>query len=92
MRTRIIAAIAVLLIAALPAAGTLPVATDPVDLRAATNPIATDEVTYQAYARVFSDPHGCFVFGDPADQPGQVISPWAKGRACASTTCPTRRW
>jgi hypothetical protein len=83
MRTRIIAAIAVLLIAALPAAGTLPVATDPVDLRAATNPIATDEVTYQAYARVFSDPHGCFVFGDPADQPGQVISPWAKGRACA---------
>jgi hypothetical protein len=83
MRSRLVAIVVVLVVAALPAAGTLPSVPDPVDLRAQTNPVATDELTYQAYARVFSDPHGCLVFGDPVPSPGQVVSPWAKGRGCA---------
>jgi hypothetical protein len=82
MRSRLIAIVVVLVVAALPAAGSLPGALEPTQA-AAVNPIATDEVTYQAFARVFSDPHGCLVHGDAETQPGQVISPWAKGRACA---------
>lgn len=39
-------------------------------------PAATDDITYQAYGRVFPDPHGC-VKGLPG------TSPWAKGRVCA---------
>jgi hypothetical protein len=49
------------------------------------NPIATDETTYQQYARVFSDPQGCLLNGPLGAGPetGQTpVSPWAKGRAC----------
>jgi hypothetical protein len=56
---------------------------------AVPNPVATDEPSYQALGRVFSDPHGCMAVGVPdADGDGikdtpQGVSPWAKGRACA---------
>jgi hypothetical protein len=82
MRARLLALALVLLVAAVPAAGTMPTALEP-DLAVQVNPIATDEASYQAYARVFSDPHGCLVVGDPVPDPGQAVSPWAKGRACA---------
>jgi hypothetical protein len=56
---------------------------------ATPNPVATDEATYQAFGRVFPDPHGCLAAGVP-DQNGdgvkdtpRGVSPWAKGRACA---------
>lgn len=39
-------------------------------------PVAADDTLYQAYGRVFPDPHGC-VKGAPG------TSPWAKGRVCA---------
>lgn len=39
-------------------------------------PVATDAVTYEAFGRVFPDPHGC-LDGAP------TTSPWAKGNACA---------
>ena len=52
------------------------------------NPVATDEPTYQAFGRVFPDPHGCLAYGVP-DRDGngikdvdEGISPWAKGRVC----------
>jgi hypothetical protein len=82
VRTRLLALAVVLVIAAVPAAGTLPVAPEP-RLVTTVNPIATDEVSYQAFARVFSDPHGCLVLGGTLPSAGQVVSPWAKGRACA---------
>jgi hypothetical protein len=82
MRTRLLALALVLVVAALPAAANLPAVLEPA-LQTRVNPIATDEATYQLYARVFSDPHGCFVAGGQAPSPGQVISPWAKGRGCA---------
>ena len=44
---------------------------------ALSTPVATDEVQYQAYGRVFPDPQGC-----EAGQPG--ASPFAKGRVCAA--------
>lgn len=45
--------------------------------------VATNEASYQALARVFSDPHGCLSYGLPATPPN--VSPWAKGRGCATT-------
>lgn len=45
-------------------------------------PVATNEATYQALARVFSDPHGCLSYGLPQAPPN--VSPWAKGRGCAA--------
>jgi hypothetical protein len=57
---------------------------------AVPNPVATDEASYQAFGRVFPDPHGCLAFGVPdtngdgiKDTP-RGVSPWAKGRACAN--------
>ncbi|HYH27271.1 MAG TPA: M14 family zinc carboxypeptidase, partial [Actinomycetota bacterium] len=56
---------------------------------AVPNPVATDESTYQAFGRVFPDPHGCLAYGVPdADGNGvkdtpRGVSPWAKGRVCA---------
>jgi hypothetical protein len=47
-----------------------------------SNPIATDEATYQAYARVFSDPHGCLVHDGFEPPEGAPVSPYAKGRGC----------
>ena len=56
--------------------------------QAVPNPVATDEATYQAYGRVFPDPHGCIAAQAPdldgngvKDTPPGV-SPWAKGRVC----------
>ena len=48
----------------------------------AGNPIATDEPTYQAFGRAFSDPHGCLVHGDMAPPEDAMVSPYAKGRGC----------
>ncbi|HEX9696984.1 MAG TPA: hypothetical protein VGB64_11825 [Actinomycetota bacterium] len=39
-------------------------------------PVAADDALYQAYGRVFPDPHGCL-----RGMPG--ASPWAKGNVCA---------
>jgi hypothetical protein len=56
---------------------------------ATPNPVATNEGTYQAYGRVFPDPHGCLAYGVPDTDGDGVkdtprgVSPWAKGRACA---------
>ncbi|HEX2296738.1 MAG TPA: M14 family zinc carboxypeptidase [Actinomycetota bacterium] len=53
------------------------------------NPVATDEPTYQAFGRVFPDPHGCLAHNVPdANEDGikdtpKGVSPWAKGRVCA---------
>ncbi|MBW3664425.1 MAG: hypothetical protein KY469_15095 [Actinobacteria bacterium] len=44
--------------------------------------VATNEPAYQALARVWSDPHGCLSYGLPQTPPN--VSPWAKGRACAT--------
>lgn len=44
---------------------------------AVATPVATDESTYQAYGRVFPDPHGCM----PRTPP---FSPYAKGNVCAA--------
>jgi hypothetical protein len=83
MRFRIRAAglVAVMLAATL--AAILPQAT------ATPNLVATDEASYQAFGRVFPDPHGCLAFGVPdtnndgiKDTP-RGVSPWAKGRMCA---------
>ncbi|HVM40569.1 MAG TPA: M14 family zinc carboxypeptidase, partial [Acidimicrobiia bacterium] len=43
---------------------------------AQATPVATEGATYEAFGRVFPDPHGC-VRGAPNK------SPWAKGRVCA---------
>lgn len=51
---------------------------------AAATPVATDEPTYQAFGRVFPDPHGCFVHGDAGPPEGTPVSPWAKGTMCAT--------
>lgn len=83
MRRRLLTVLTVLTIVAVPAAGTLPGVSEPVDLRVTTNPVATDEATYQAFARVFSDPQGCLRNGAGAAGEETPISPWAKGRACA---------
>ena len=76
-------AVAVLVVATLPAMGVV-AAPDPVaePSAGASTPVAVDETTYQAFGRVFPDPHGCFVQGGqpPTDT---AISPWAKGRVCA---------
>jgi hypothetical protein len=45
---------------------------------ALASPVATDDVTYLAYGRVFPDPHGC-VKGATGK------SPFAKGNVCAMT-------
>ena len=75
-----------LLVAAVLTAG-LPLVLAP-SVQAVPNPVATDEPTYQAYGRVFPDPHGCLAYGVP-DQDGDGVkdtpagvSPWAKGRVC----------
>jgi hypothetical protein len=53
------------------------------------NPVATDEATYQAFGRVFPDPHGCQAYlasdadGDGVKDTPPGVSPWAKGRVCA---------
>jgi hypothetical protein len=84
MRAKLVAVLAVLAVTAVPAAATLPSpfgeAVD--DLAVAASPTATDEATYQAFARVWPDPHGCFVHGDVV--PPEAVSPWAKGRVCAA--------
>ena len=83
--SRVLALLVALIVAAVPATANLPAVGEPVDLRAQTNPVATDEPTYQAFARVFSDPHGCLVHGeDPPTGDNLFISPWAKGRGCAT--------
>jgi hypothetical protein len=83
--SRMLALLIALIVAAVPATATLPGVTEPVDMRATTNPIATDETSYQVFARVFSDPHGCLVHGeDPPTGDDAFISPWAKGRGCAT--------
>jgi hypothetical protein len=54
------------------------------------NPIANDEASYQAFGRVFPDPHGCMAYGVPDVDDNGVkdtpdgVSPWAKGRMCAN--------
>ena len=46
------------------------------------NPIATDDATYTAFARVFSDPHGCLLHDGFEPPEGSPVSPYAKGRGC----------
>ena len=67
-------------------AGGLSAATAPAV--AVPNPVATNDVDYLAYGRVFPDPQGCLAFGVP-DTDGDGIkdtsmgvSPYAKGRVC----------
>jgi hypothetical protein len=74
---RVLATTVLLALAGIPAALTA----TPVRAEAAT-PVATNEPSYQAAARVFSDPHGCLSYELPATPP--AVSPWAKGRACAT--------
>lgn len=50
----------------------------------AATPVATDDPTYEAFGRVFPDPHGCFVHGDTRPPDGSPTSPWAKGNVCAT--------
>jgi hypothetical protein len=83
MRRKISMLVATALIAAIPAVGSVQHA------GAAPNPVATTEAEYQAYGRVFPDPHGCLAYGVPDSDGNGVkdtprgISPWAKGRMCA---------
>ncbi|MCI0347358.1 MAG: hypothetical protein L0221_18245 [Chloroflexi bacterium] len=52
------------------------------------NPIATTDVEYLAFGRVFSDPHGCLTADTDGDGVNDVVppgvSPWAKGNMCTS--------
>ncbi|HVM18643.1 MAG TPA: M14 family zinc carboxypeptidase [Egibacteraceae bacterium] len=82
MRGRRLFIAAVLVVAVLPAAGIASPDPLPETRAGATTPVAVDEATYQAYGRVFPDPHGCFVQGGEAPV-DTAISPWAKGRVCA---------
>ncbi len=87
MFTRFRLAIAVTAIAAVAATQFSPLTGR--DAFAVPNPVATDEASYQAFGRVWPDPHGCLATGVPdtdgdgiKDTP-QGVSPWAKGRVCA---------
>jgi hypothetical protein len=75
---RAVAVIVALVVAAVPATAIVQL---DAPAPALLNPVATDEVAYQAYGRVWSDPHGCL--REVAAQTGRVVSPWAKGNACA---------
>ena len=61
----------------------------PQPVGAIPNPVATNEEDYQAFGRVFPDPHGCLAYntsdsdGDGIKDTPRGVSPWAKGRACA---------
>jgi zinc carboxypeptidase len=83
MRFRIRAAALVAVMLAATLAAVLPQAS------AVPNLVATDEASYQAFGRVFPDPHGCLAFGVPDTNGDGVkdtpkgVSPWAKGRVCA---------
>jgi hypothetical protein len=46
---------------------------------ALASPVATNDITYAAYGRVFPDPQGCAIKGTPG------TSPYAKGNVCAAT-------
>jgi hypothetical protein len=81
-RLRLALLVPVLAVALLPSLGPVPAAVGAAERRPA-NPIATDEQSYQAFGRVFSDPHGCLVH-DGVPSPGAAVSPWAKGNACAT--------
>jgi uncharacterized repeat protein (TIGR01451 family) len=68
----------------------IPLSTGANQAIAVPNPVAADEPTYQAFGRVFPDPHGCLAYGVPdGDDANTVkdtprgVSPWAKGRVCA---------
>ena len=79
-RTRLVRFIVVALAAAL-----LPLANKS-SVGAVLNPVATNEATYQALGRVFSDPHGCLSVDLDDDEVNDLVapntSPWAKGNAC----------
>ena len=55
---------------------------------AVLNPVATNEATYQAFGRVFPDPHGCLSHDTDGDDVNDVVapnaSPWAKGNVCVA--------
>ncbi|MGH2820866.1 MAG: M14 family zinc carboxypeptidase [Actinomycetota bacterium] len=69
MRRILFSAVAVLLLS-----GSLVIGSAPMSV---ATPVATDDALYEAYGRVFPDPHGC-VGGAPNK------SPWAKGNVCAA--------
>ncbi|MGH2653046.1 MAG: CARDB domain-containing protein [Actinomycetota bacterium] len=71
-RIRVLTTVAALMIATLPAAFSAAPAT------AVPNPVATNEVTYQIFGRVFPDPQGCLNGALPG------TSPWAKGNVCVA--------
>lgn len=53
----------------------------PIGAKSEPNPVATNETSYQAFARVFPDPQGCLAYGKPVPPAG--VSELAKGAVCA---------